>query len=117
MVAELLFFLETDAVVTESAAAVAVHAGRVELALGCVLGDVGDGDADAAGETDLGTCVCCHWVATFLPSAGACLRCCFCSGLAGGPSLRSGGSGPGTVPGYARGIEGGVGAWVKEGGS
>jgi hypothetical protein len=47
--AELLLLGETDTVFGVAAAAVAVHAGEDEF-LGGVLGDVGDGDANATGE-------------------------------------------------------------------
>ena len=57
--AELLLFGQADAVLGVAAAAVAVHAGEGEL-LGGVLGDVGDGDPDAAGQLDLRTEVTAH---------------------------------------------------------
>jgi hypothetical protein len=58
--AELLLLHEADAEVLEAPAAEPVRAGRRQLSLGRVLGDVGDGDADAAGELDLGAGVSSH---------------------------------------------------------
>ena len=60
VIAELLFFVQTHTVVTQSPAPEAVGARGVELSLGGVFGKVGDGDADAAGEFDLGACVVGH---------------------------------------------------------
>src|SRR5690606_37251285 len=68
-VAHLLLFVQADAEVAQSPAAEAVHARRVELTLGRVLGAVGDGDADAAGELDLWAGVIGHVAVT--PAFGA----------------------------------------------
>ena len=58
--AEFLLLVEADAVVPQASAAETVHPGGVELALGRVLGDVGDGHADATGELDFRTGVVGH---------------------------------------------------------
>ena len=71
--AELLLFVQTDAVVTQATTAEAVHARGVELALGGVLGDVGDGDADAAGELDLGAGVVGHDGCTLFLAGPSCV--------------------------------------------
>src|SRR5207249_3279558 len=58
VVLDLLLLVEADAVVAQTPAAVAVHArGGLDPLVGGVLGDVGNGGADATGKTDLWTCV------------------------------------------------------------
>src|SRR5262249_13871511 len=54
VIAELLLFVLAYAVVLETATAIAMDAGRSELALGGMFGDIGDGDADATRKFDLG---------------------------------------------------------------
>ena len=60
VIAELLFFVETDAVITQAPASESVDTGAGELAFGGVLWVVGDGDADASREFDLGSEVASH---------------------------------------------------------
>ena len=57
---ELLLLVEPDPVVAQTPAAIPVHARRGELPLGGVLGDVGDGGADASRELHLGADVSSH---------------------------------------------------------
>ena len=59
VVAKLLLLGQAHAVFGVAPAAIAVHAGQLEF-LGGVLGDVGNGNADATGELDLRTEITAH---------------------------------------------------------